>query len=56
MANKEIFSKHIKSNVKLATRYDAEGREVQVSVNHVLFLFETGFNTNFCFGILGGTT
>lgn len=31
MANKEIFSKHIKSNVKLATRYDAEGREVQVS-------------------------
>ncbi|XP_075167322.1 coiled-coil domain-containing protein 93 isoform X1 [Haematobia irritans] len=30
MANKEIFSKHIKSNVKLATRYDAEGREVQV--------------------------
>ncbi|XP_061393976.1 coiled-coil domain-containing protein 93-like, partial [Musca vetustissima] len=30
MANKEIFSKHIKSNVKLATRLDAEGREVQV--------------------------
>ncbi|XP_023298178.2 coiled-coil domain-containing protein 93 [Lucilia cuprina] len=30
MANKEIFSKHIKSNFKLATRYDAEGREVQV--------------------------
>ncbi|XP_073844579.1 coiled-coil domain-containing protein 93 isoform X2 [Musca autumnalis] len=30
MANKEIFSKHIKSNVKLATRYDAEGKEVQV--------------------------
>uniref|UniRef100_A0A1B0AF18 Coiled-coil domain-containing protein 93 n=1 Tax=Glossina pallidipes TaxID=7398 RepID=A0A1B0AF18_GLOPL len=30
MANREIFSKHIKSNVKLSTRYDAEGREVQV--------------------------
>lgn len=35
MANKEIFSKHIKSNVKLATRYDAEGREYEVSfVDH----------------------
>ncbi|XP_037895202.1 coiled-coil domain-containing protein 93 isoform X2 [Glossina fuscipes] len=30
MANREIFSKLIKSNVKLSTRYDAEGREVQV--------------------------
>uniref|UniRef100_A0A1A9X4Z1 Coiled-coil domain-containing protein 93 n=1 Tax=Glossina brevipalpis TaxID=37001 RepID=A0A1A9X4Z1_9MUSC len=30
MANREIFSKYIKSNVKLSTRYDAEGREVQV--------------------------
>ncbi|XP_037952581.1 coiled-coil domain-containing protein 93-like isoform X1 [Teleopsis dalmanni] len=29
MANRDIFSKHL-PNVKLATRYDAEGREVQV--------------------------
>lgn len=29
-SNRDIFSKHL-PNVKLATRIDAEGREVQVS-------------------------
>lgn len=31
MANRDVFSK-ILPNVKLATRYDADGREIQVNI------------------------
>lgn len=31
MANRDVFSK-ILPNVKLATRYDADGREIQVKI------------------------
>lgn len=33
MANRDVFSK-ILPNVKLGTRYDEDGREVQVSASH----------------------
>lgn len=38
MANRDVFSK-ILPNVKLATRIDAEGREVQVSVSKLIGVY-----------------
>lgn len=51
MANRDVFAKAL-PNIKLSTKLDAEGKEIQVSLYLYTFGLKKKWDSN---GLLGGT-